>query len=69
MLVEWDDAKASENRRKHRISFSEAVTVFNDPLALTIPDPDHSSSEHRFITMGESVTGRLLVVCHVIEVK
>jgi uncharacterized DUF497 family protein len=64
MLVEWDYAKAAENRRKHKVSFTEAVTVFDDPLAVTIPDPDHSVSEDRFITMGESKRGRLLVISH-----
>lgn len=64
MFVEWDKGKAAANRRKHRVSFEEAVTAFNDPLALTIPDPDHSASERRFITMGESEKGRLLVLSH-----
>jgi uncharacterized DUF497 family protein len=64
MEVEWDYAKATENQRKHKISFAEAVTVFDDPLALTIADPDHSASEDRFITMGESRRRRLLVVSH-----
>jgi uncharacterized DUF497 family protein len=64
MLVEWDGRKAAANLRKHKISFEEAVTVFDDPLALTIADPDHSIAEHRFITMGESNRGRLLIVSH-----
>jgi uncharacterized DUF497 family protein len=64
MLVEWDYSKADENRRKHKVSFAEAVTVFDDPLAMTIPDPDHSASEDRHITMGESKRGRLLVISH-----
>lgn len=64
MFVEWDRSKAAANQRKHRVSFAEAVTVFNDPLAVTIPDPDHSASERRFITMGVSEKGRLLVLFH-----
>jgi uncharacterized DUF497 family protein len=64
MEVEWDYEKAAENLRKHRVSFAEAVTVFDDPLALTISDPDHSASEDRFITIGESKRRRLLVVSH-----
>jgi uncharacterized DUF497 family protein len=61
---EWDPAKARRNRRKHRITFQEAVTVFGDPLALTYLDPDHSISEMRFITVGLSSAGRVLVVAH-----
>jgi len=62
---EWDPGKARKNRRKHRISFQEAATVFGDPLAVTYPDPDHSLSEQRFITVGMSSTGRVLMVAHV----
>jgi uncharacterized DUF497 family protein len=61
---EWDPAKARQNRRKHRISFPEATTIFGDPLAVTYPDPDHSASEQRFITVGMSNTGRVLIVAH-----
>jgi hypothetical protein len=61
---EWDPHKATQNRRKHRVSFHEAATVFGDPLALTYHDPDHSVSEHRFITVGMSNAGRLLIVAH-----
>jgi hypothetical protein len=65
MRFEWDRSKATANLKKHRISFDEAVTVFYDPLAATFADPDHSDDESRFITVGYSVRGRLLVVCHV----
>src|SRR5438876_3819626 len=61
---EWDPAKARQNRRKHRVSFQEAATVFGDPLALTYPDPDHSITERRFITVGMSSAGQLLIVAH-----
>jgi hypothetical protein len=61
---EWDPVKASRNRRKHRISFHEAATVFGDPLSITYPDPDHSAAEQRFITVGTSNSGRLLIVAH-----
>ncbi|HET6572309.1 MAG TPA: BrnT family toxin [Fimbriiglobus sp.] len=64
MEFEWDDAKAEANDRKHGIPFSEAMTVFADPLALTGYDPDHSDYEDRYITMGLSATGRLLVLSH-----
>jgi hypothetical protein len=61
---EWDEAKARNNLRKHRVSFEEAVTVFDDTMSITRDDPDHSESEDRFLTFGLSSRGRLLVVCH-----
>lgn len=61
---EWDEDKNELNRKKHRISFDEAKTVFYDPEALLIHDPDHSEDEERFIIMGISQTLRILVVCH-----
>ena len=64
MNFEWDPGKARKNRRKHRVSFEEAATVFGDPLALTFPDPDHSETEHRFITVGISSAKRVLIVAH-----
>ena len=64
MNFEWDPAKARKNRRKHRVAFEEAATVFGDPLALTYPDPDHSLLEQRFITVGMSSAGRVLIVAH-----
>lgn len=64
MDFEWDDDKAEANERKHGVSFPEAQTVFADPLALTGYDPDHSEVEDRYITMGTSLDGRLLVVSH-----
>ncbi|MDQ3753417.1 MAG: BrnT family toxin [Acidobacteriota bacterium] len=65
MIVEWDDEKAKTNKRKHPgVTFQEASSVFDDPLALTIDDPDHSVSEYRFLTIGESEFGRLLVVSY-----
>ena len=64
MQFEWDDEKASISERKHGVSFPEAMTVFGDPLALTGYDPDHSTDEDRFITMGHAITERLLIVCH-----
>ena len=54
--------KAERNRRKHGITFEEAVSVFADPTELTIDDPDHSTDEDRFVTVRQSVLGRLLVV-------
>jgi uncharacterized DUF497 family protein len=61
---EWDPGKARQNRRKHRVSFQEAATVFGDPLAVTYSDPDHSLSEQRFITIGMSGAGKVLMVAH-----
>jgi uncharacterized protein len=61
---EWDPHKAEANLAKHAISFEEASTVFGDPLALTISDPQHSDDEERFILLGQSYAGRLLVVVH-----
>ena len=64
MQFEWDPDKAARNVEKHGVSFEEAVTVFYDPLATTFPDPDHSLGEARFITVGYSAHGRVLVVAH-----
>jgi uncharacterized protein len=61
---EWDPEKEARNLRKHGVSFVEASTVFGDGLAATIPDAKHSDLELRFITMGVSSLGRLLVVAH-----
>jgi uncharacterized DUF497 family protein len=62
LTFEWDEQKAKVNLKKHGVSFKEASTVFADPLASTIDDPLHSEEEDRFITLGESHRGRLLVV-------
>lgn len=64
MFFEWDPAKAATNLRKHGVAFTEAVTVFLDPLALTYRDPDHSEGESRFVTLGHSSSERLLFVSH-----
>jgi uncharacterized DUF497 family protein len=61
---EWDSDKAASNVRKHKVSFDEAATVFGDPLSGTFEDPDHSIEEDRWITIGTSVRGRVLVVSH-----
>ena len=60
--VEWDEKKNTLNKTNHNVSFEEAATVFEDPLELTIPDPDHSVSEHRYLSIGHSSGNRLLVV-------
>jgi uncharacterized DUF497 family protein len=61
---EWDSKKASANLAKHGVSFEDASTVFGDPLAGTIRDPLQSGDEARFITMGHSAAGTLVVVVH-----
>ena len=60
----WDQTKAESNLQKHKISFEEAKTVFLDPNARMIFDPEHSGDEDRFILLGISYGLRLLVVCH-----
>lgn len=64
MRFQWDPDKAERNLRRHGVSFEEASTVFGDPLAATRDDPDHSTEEMRFLTMGYSSAQRLLVVSH-----
>jgi len=61
---EWDAEKASAKERKHGVSFDEAATAFGDPLSVTIPDPDHSEGEDRFILVGSTYRGRVVVVVH-----
>ena len=64
MKFSWNPAKDQQNISKHGISFQEATTAFGDPLAGTIPDPDHSVGEQRFLTIGRTSNGRLIVVSH-----
>lgn len=61
---EWDAAKAARNRHKHGISFEQAATVFYDPLMISIPDEEHSETEERWITMGQTKNSKLLLVVH-----
>jgi hypothetical protein len=61
---EWDEKKAAANLKKHKVSFSEAVSVFYDPLSATGNDPDHSIGEQRYVTFGISPSAHLLVVTH-----
>ena len=62
MEFEWDPQKAAKNLRKHKVTFNEAATVFDDPLSVTVTDPDHSAEEDRFIIVGQSYRRRLLIV-------
>ena len=63
-LFEWNPEKAETNLKKHGVSFEEAMSVFADPLSLTVPDPLHSQDENRFVITGYSNNQRQLVVVH-----
>ncbi len=64
LLFEWDPNKTRLNVKRHGISFDEASTAFRDPLSHTIGDPLHSENESRFVLIGRSVKGRILVIVH-----
>jgi len=64
MEFEWDARKAESNLKKHGVSFQEAASVLGDSMSMTYPDPDHSDHEDRFITVGVSRSGRVLMVAH-----
>ena len=67
IAFEWDPSKDSANRSKHGVGFEEATTVFDDPLSITIPDPDHATDEGRFVIIGMSGKRSLLIVVHTIR--
>lgn len=64
MKFEWDPAKATANEKKHSVTFEEAVSVFQDPMFLVFADPDHSINESRFLALGMSDSGMLLMVSY-----
>jgi uncharacterized DUF497 family protein len=64
LRFEWDERKNKRNRRKHGIWFEEAQGVFDDPKAILFDDPEHSAGEDRFLLLGFSAVGRILVVVH-----
>ena len=64
LSFEWDEEKARANLRKHKVGFDEAITVFRDPFSITILDPDHPSHEQRYIDVGSSDKGHVLVVVY-----
>ena len=64
LTFEWDDFKAKANFKKHKVNFEEGKTIFNDPFLFTFPDNTHSSYENRYIDIGFSVSGRVLVLTH-----
>lgn len=66
-IFRWDKKKAHRNLRNHRITFEEAATAFGDPLSRTIDDPLHSDEEDRYVLLGQSARGRLLIVVHVVR--
>jgi uncharacterized DUF497 family protein len=67
MRFEWDERKNQVNMRKHGVDFRDAVTVFCDPLALSIPDDEHSENEERWVLLGRAPSQTLLVVIHTIR--
>ena len=64
LTFEWNEEKDKENFKKHKVSFKEAKTVFNDPFLMTFPDPEHSISEQRYLNIGISSKGWVLIVIH-----
>ena len=64
MQFEWDPEEDRRNKAKHGVSFAEANTIFGDPLAWTVRDPDHSTGDRRYLTTGYSENGRLIIVAH-----
>ena len=64
IAFEWDESKSKENFKKHRVDFMEGKTIFNDPFLFTFPDREHSAREQRYISIGLSAQGRLLILTH-----
>jgi len=64
LIFEWDEVKARANLKKHKVSFEEGKTVFNDPFLFTFPDNMHSASEERYVNIGLSAKGRVLILTH-----
>jgi len=64
LLFEWDESKARTNRRKHKVDFEEAKTIFDDPLMITFADSEHLEMEERRISLGISAKSRILLLVH-----
>ncbi|MDJ0728675.1 MAG: BrnT family toxin [Crocosphaera sp.] len=64
MEFEWDENKARQNLSKHGVSFEEAKTIFDDPLYVDFYDPDHSDNEERYLMVGQSNRGRILILSY-----
>ena len=69
MEFEWDPKKEAKNIRQHKVTFAEAATVFGDTLSTTVPDPDHSEEEDRYIIIGYSQRALLLMVSHTERIR
>ncbi len=65
--VVWSEKKNRRNRRKHRVDFNEAKSIFDDSLQISVNDSDHSLYEYRFLTIGMSENNRLLIVAHTFQ--
>jgi len=64
LSFEWDEIKEKANFKKHKVSFAEGKTIFNDPLLFTFPDHEHSTTEERYVSIGLSAQGHVLVLTH-----
>ena len=64
LQFEWDAEKAARNLRKHGVAFQESTTIFDDLEFITVVDDEHSLDEDRYISIGMSNLGRLLMVAH-----
>ena len=64
LTFEWDEVKAKTNIKKHKVGFEDGKTIFNDPFLFTFPDDAHSTNEERFINIGISASGHILVLTH-----
>jgi uncharacterized DUF497 family protein len=64
LTFEWDEVKAKANFKKHKVSFEEGKTIFNDPFLFTFPDSEHSIKEERYVNISLSAKGRILVLTH-----
>ena len=64
LIFEWDEIKEEANFKKHKVSFEEGKTIFNDPFLFTFSDSEHSESEERYLNIGLSANGRILVLTH-----
>jgi uncharacterized protein len=69
LIFEWNRNKAKKNIAKHKVSFEEAKTVFNDPFLLTFPDEYHSENEERLTSIGISSHNRILLVVHTEQIR
>jgi len=64
LTFEWDEVKEAVNFRKHKVSFDEGKTIFSDPFLLTFPDEGNPEYEERYINLGLSIKGHVLVLIH-----